>query len=347
MQVQSEKICNFAIECFRKVGMSEEDAKLVTDTMLVADNRGIHSHGFLRLPIYVERIKKGFINIHPNIEKVNDKTSISLIDGDYGAGQVVGKKAMDNSIQKAKESGLGLTVVKNSNHFGIAAYYASLATQENMIGIVISNVEALMPAVGGAEKIIGNNPISIAAPTKKGENPIVLDMALSNVPLGKILMAQTKEESIPKDWGVDQNGEATDDPNEVVNGGILLPMGGPKGFGLALLTEILTGVISGGQYSKTVHSMYDMEEKQSISHFMLAIDVSFFGELDEYVSRIENLTSFVKDSKKAPGIEETFLPGEMEFSREEQSKKTGVPIEEKVLKELHVLADSLNIKADF
>jgi len=216
-----------------------------------------------------------------------------------------------------------------------------------MIGVVIRNVEALMPAVGGAEKIIGNNPISIAAPSQEGKNPIVLDMALSNVPLGKVLMAQTKEESIPKDWGVDKNGEATDDPNEVVNGGILLPMGGPKGFGLALLTEILTGVISGGQYSKTVDSMYDMEEKQSISHFMLAIDVSFFGDLDDYVSRVENLESFVKDSKKAPGVEEIYLPGEMEFNREEESKKTGVPVEEKVLNELRQLAEDLDINIDF
>src|SRR5690625_2129663 len=315
MQEQSDKIYNFAIECFTKVGMKEEDAKLVTDTMLIADHRGINSHGFLRLPIYIERIKKGFINVNPVIKHVNDNTSISLMDGDYGAGQVVGKKAMDNSIKKAKESGLGLTVVKSSNHFGIAAYYASLATQENMIGIVISNVEALMPAVGGAEKIIGNNPNSIAAPSYAGKDPIVLDMALSNVPFGKILMAQTKEESIPEGWGVDKNGLKTDDPNAVVNDGFLLPMGGPKGFGLALLTEVLTGVISGGQYSKTIKSMYDLEEKQSISHFMLAIDISFFSEMDEYVSRIENLESFVKDSKKAPGVEETFLPGEMEFNR--------------------------------
>lgn len=343
MYIQQDKIYNFSIECFKKVGMSVEDAELITDTMLTADYREIHSHGFVRLPIYIERIQKEFINVNPVIQNINNNNSATLMDGDYGAGQVVGKKAMENSINKAKESGLGLTVVKNSNHFGIAAYYASLATQENMIGIVFSNVEPLMPVIGGAEKVIGNNPISIAAPSHYKKSPIILDMALSNVPLGKVIMAQTKGESIPKDWGVDKHGEKTDDPNAVINGGYLYPMGGPKGFGLALMTEILTGIISGGEYSKTIHSMYDLDEKQSISHFMLAIDISFFSELEGYLSKIENLTSFVKDSRKAPGIEETFLPGEIEFKKEKENKKNGVPVDEKVFKELQILAKDLEI----
>src|SRR5690606_25864256 len=142
-----------------------------------------------------------------------------------------------------------------------------------------------MPAIGGAEKIIGNNPIAIAAPTTEGSDPIVLDMALSNVPLGKILMSSAKGETIPQGWGVDSNGEPTTDPDEVLNGGFLYPVSGPKCFGLALLTEMLTGVLSGGQYSNTISSMYDMEEKQSFSYFMMAIDISFFLTGEEYGKR--------------------------------------------------------------
>ncbi|WP_163969643.1 Ldh family oxidoreductase [Oceanobacillus halotolerans] len=343
MHVARDKVYQFSINCLKEVGMKEEDAKTITDTMLVADYRGIHSHGFLRLPIYIERIKKGFINIDAVVETVNDSTSLSLMDGNYGAGQVVGKTAMNNSINKAKESGIGLTVVRNSNHFGIAAYYASLATQKNMIGLVISNVEPLMPAVGGAEKLIGNNPIAIAAPNAEGKDPIVLDMALSNVPLGKILVAKTKGESIPSGWGVDKNGQETNDPAEVTDGGFLSPVGGPKGFGLALLTEVLTGVISGGQFSKTISSMYNLEEKQSISYFMLAIDTSFFLKPEEYDERIQMLSSFVKDTKKAPGVEETFLPGEIEFKRERDNAEKGVPVDESVLEELRKLGESLDI----
>lgn len=343
MHVDAKKIYDFSIKCFTQAGMSEEDAKTVTDTMVVADSRGIHSHGFLRLPIYIERIKKGFIATDANIEVIKDQNSISVLDGKYAAGQVIGKKAMKTSIDKAKQNGLGLSIVRNSNHFGIAAYYALMAAEQNMIGIVISNVEPLMPAIGGAEKLIGNNPIAIAAPNKEGKDPVVLDMALSNVPLGKILMASTKGESIPEGWGVNQNGEPTTDPNDVKNGGFLYPVGGPKGFGLALLTEILTGVISGGQYSKKIPSMYDLEEKQSISHFMLTIDISVFLDEQNYAERIGNITSFVKDSKKAPGVEEIFLPGEIEFAREKSNQELGIPMDEKVLKELRELSENMSI----
>ncbi|WP_249871636.1 Ldh family oxidoreductase [Oceanobacillus saliphilus] len=347
MNIAEEKISEFSIDCFKKVGMKEVDAKIITETMLVADYRGIHSHGFIRLPIYIERIKKGFINVNAVIKSVKESTSLTLMDGDYGAGQVVAKSAMLNSIKKAKEYGLGLTIVKNGNHFGIAGYYSHLATKENMIGLAISNAEALMPAVGGAEKVIGNNPVSIAAPNHNKRNPLVLDMALSNVALGKILVAEKKGDTIPNGWGVDENGQTTNNPSEVVNGGFLSPVGGPKGFGLALLTEVLTGVISGGDFSKTIPTMYGLEEKQSISYFMLALDTSFFMEKEDYEQRMNMLSSFVKDSKKAPGVEETFLPGELEFKREKENEIKGVPIDENVFEELRKLAESLEVEFKF
>lgn len=344
MNVSNEKVKKFAIDCLTKVGIGEEDAKLVSETMLVADLRGINSHGFIRLPIYIERIKNGLINANGKVEIIKENSSLTLVDANYVPGQVAATKAMEVSIQKAKETGIGLTVVKNSNHFGIAAYYAEMAANENMIGFAISNVEPLMPAIGGAEKVIGNNPVAIAVPNSSEKNPVILDMALSNVAQGKIIAANKKGDKIPIGWGVDKDGVDTQDPNEVLNGGLMLPFGGPKGFGLALLTEVLTGVISGGQFSKNIPSLYGLEEKQSISYFMLAIDISFFMDIDEYAPRMDTFTSYIKDSKKAPRVEELFLPGEIEFNRQAVNEEKGVPIDESVLKELKNMGETLGVE---
>jgi len=339
-----EMLSEFSIKCFTKLGMPEKDAKTVTETMVTADLRGIHSHGFIRLPIYVKRIQKGFIKADTEITVENETDTMALLNGNFSAGQVIGKKTMETAIEKAKKAGIGLAVAKNSNHFGIAAHYATMAAEQNMIGIVMSNVEPLMPAIGGAEKIIGNNPIAIAAPSKNEQNPIVLDMALSNAPLGKILVAQSKGDSIPDGWGVDKEGRPTNDPSDVLDGGFLYPVGGPKGFGLAIIAEILTGVLAGSQFSKDIPSMYDLQEKQSISHFMLAIDVSVFGAPEEFNDRMSILSSFVKNTRKASGVTETYLPGEIEFSRENNNRNIGIPIEENVLNDLKAVADELEIE---
>lgn len=345
MFVDSRKVSEFSKKCFTKLGMSTSDAETVTETMLEADYRGIHSHGFMRLPIYVKRIKAGFINVNSEIITEKETRVMALMDGNFAAGQVVGVKAMKKAIELAKNEGVGITVVKNSNHFGIAAHYALMAAKQNMLGIVMSNVEPLMAAIGGAEKIIGNNPIAIASPSADG-HPVVLDMALSNVPLGKILFAQTKGEAIPEGWGVDKNGEVTTDPNDVTDGGFLYPVGGPKGFGLAIFVEILTGILSGGQFSKSIPSMYDLEKKQSISHFMFAIDVSMFMSPEEFGDRMSTLASFVKDSKRAKGVDKLYLPGEIEFDREDKHKSIGVPMEESVLNNLYDLSEELEIPVD-
>ncbi|WP_209124161.1 Ldh family oxidoreductase [Alkalihalobacillus sp. BA299] len=342
MYINQEQMRNFSNKCFVSLGMPKDEAEIITEVLLEADLREIHSHGFLRLPIYVERIQKGLIQNKASIKVEKDNDAIALLDGDYSAGQVVAYKAMEKSIEKAEQSGIGLVAVKNSNHFGISAYYANMATQKDKIGIVISNVAPLMPAIGGAEKIIGNNPIAIAAPSGDG-NPIVLDMALSNTAFGKVLFAKENNKEIPKDWGVNSKGIPTTNPDEVINGGFLSPVGGPKGFGLAVMAEILTGVLASGPISKMIPSMYDVNQKQSISHFMLTIDIKQFISLDLYYAAIKQLVSYVKDSKKAEGTEEIYLPGEIEFLKEKSNKEQGVPMEEQTFLKLNELAKELNI----
>lgn len=342
MYISEEKIRKFSNQCFVALGMPKDEAEIITEVLLEADLREIHSHGFLRLPIYAERIQKGLIRNKASINAEKENDAIAVLDGEYSSGQVVAYKAMEKSIEKAEQSGIGLVAVKNSNHFGISAYYSLMATQKDKIGIVISNVSPLMPAIGGAEKVIGNNPISIAAPSGEG-NPIVLDMALSNTAFGKVLFAKESNRQIPKDWGVDSKGNPTTNPDDVINGGFLSPVGGPKGFGLAVMAEILTGVLAGGHFSKMIPSMYDVNKKQSISHFMLTIDIKQFIPLELYYASVKQLVSYIKDSKKAEGVEEIYLPGEIEFMKEKRNKENGVPLEEQTFLKLNELAKELNI----
>jgi LDH2 family malate/lactate/ureidoglycolate dehydrogenase len=310
--------------------------------MIEADARGIHSHGLMRLPIYIQRIERGLIIPASNVVVVRENGATATLDANFSAGQVAAAQAMDLAIAKAEQYGIGAVSVRNSNHFGIAARYALTASRRNMAGIVMSNTAPLMPPTGGAEKILGNNPLAISVPTGN-TYPLLLDMALSNAALGKILFAQTKGASIPEGWGADRQGKPTTDPAEVLNGGFILPVGGPKGFGLALMIELLTGVLADSQFSKMIPSMYDLTQKQSIAHFMLVINVAHFIDIDRFKQLAGLLSSYVKQAVKAEGVSELYLPGEIEFAAEEKRRQTGIPMEEQVLEQLRQLAESLQV----
>ncbi|WP_158553331.1 Ldh family oxidoreductase [Peribacillus saganii] len=342
MQYKASKLRDFSNRVLMKVGVPEEEAEIITTTMIEADARGIHSHGLMRLPIYIQRIQKGYIRNEAEITVEKDNKGTAVLDGHFSAGQVVATKAMDMAIEKAGEYGISAVSVRNSNHFGIAAHYALKAAKKNMIAIVMSNTAPLMPPTGGAEKVLGNNPLAIAAPSS-GKNPVLLDMALSNVALGKIIFAKNKGVLIPDGWGADKSGAPTTDPSSVLDGGFVLPVGGPKGFGLALMVELLTGVISGGDFSKMIPSMYDLSQKQSISHLMIAIDISFFMDVDRFKGLSETLGGYVKNAIKAPGVEDLYLPGEIEFGVEEKRMTSGIPVSDGVLEDLNKLASSLEL----
>ncbi|MED1824889.1 Ldh family oxidoreductase [Brevibacillus agri] len=338
------KLTEFSQTCLEKAGVPQHEARIITETMIEADARGIHSHGLMRLPIYVQRIQKGFIRSVSQVIVEQDSKATAVLDGNFSAGQVVATRAMEIAMGKAAEYGVGAVTAKNSNHFGIAAHYALMAVEQDMIGIVMSNTAPLMPPIGGAEKVLGNNPLAIAAPTPN-QYPLLLDMALSNVALGKIIFAQTKGTPIPEGWGVDKDGNATTDPSAVLNGGFILPVGGPKGFGLALMIELLTGVLSGGAFSKMIPSMYDLTQKQSISHFMLAINISSFMDINRFREMASTLSSYVKEAVRASDVTELYLPGEIEFNLEEERKQSGIPMSQSVLADLNRLAATLQVPA--
>lgn len=342
VKVPMQELERFSNACLIRTGVPADEAQLITDTMLTADARGIHSHGLMRLPVYVERVRRGLMRPVSHMTVAADRGAAVLLDGHGSAGPVAAAQAMELAIAKAEQYGIGAAAVRNSNHFGIAAHYALQASQRDKIGIVMSNTAPLMPPTGGAEKVIGNNPLAIAAPTN-GPMPLLLDMALSNAALGKVLHAQAAGSPIPEGWGVDAAGRPTTDPSVVLNGGFILPVGGPKGFGLALMIELLTGVLTDSPFAKDIPSMYDLSRPQSIAHLMIVIDVSFFIDVEQFKRLAGTLAATVKQAARAEGVNELYVPGELEFRAELQRRQEGIPFEGGVLEPLRRLAEELEV----
>jgi LDH2 family malate/lactate/ureidoglycolate dehydrogenase len=249
---------------------------------------------------------------------------------------------MDVAIAKARHSGVGLVGVAHSTHFGAAAYYVMQATSKRMIGIAITNTLPLMPAVGGAAKIVGNNPIAYAIPAGR-HRPIVLDIATSVVANGKIQRARALGERIPLGWGVDRKGMPTDRAEAVMDGGMLLPVGGHKGFGLAMIFDLLCGPLTGAAWSAGVAGLALPEHSrpQDIGHLFVAIDVVRFRRMDEFLHEVDAYIDAVHGAPRAPGVERLYVPGEIEFEMADARRREGIPLDPPALAGLAALAREL------
>lgn len=314
-------------DIFESAGMKEEDAVRVADNLVFADCCGMESHGVIRVPAYVKRLKdQGTVaKAEITIEK-NDETT-ALINGNNAMGQVVSYKAMKLCIEKAKKNGVAFVGVKGSNHFGMASYYSEMALEEDMIGMVFTSPAAhLMAPTGGIEPILDNNPFSFAVPAGK-ELPVVLDMATSVVARGKIGVALNKREKIPKDWAMTIDGKPTEDPSEAFNG-ILLPVGGYKGYGLTVIVGILSAVLTGASIlSRDVKDFYeDTDKKQNIGHLFGCIRIDRFIDPQLFKNHMDEMIREIKNCKKAPGVEKILLPGEREFCNRAYNRAHGIPL---------------------
>lgn len=340
--VFAHQLEEFSRKVFVALGIPEEDAKVSAHILAQADLRGIDSHGVARLAIYAKRLKLGLINKHPNIKIVHEKAGGAIIDGDNGLGQVVTHKAMTLCLNKAKENSVAAVGVRNSNHFGIGAYYAMMALEEDMIGIVATNTSPLMAPFGGKEPLLGTNPIAMAVPAGE-EYPVVLDMATSLVPRGKIEIYARKGEKLPLGWAIDADGRPTQDPAEALKG-TLLPMGGPKGYGLSMMVDLFAGVLSGAAVGGNIGSLFgNMDRPQNVGHFMMAIDVGSFRPIDEFKAAMDEYICTVKQSTPAEGVKEIFLPGEIEFIKTKERIEQGVPLNPVVVENLLTLARELGL----
>ncbi|CAB3287470.1 L-sulfolactate dehydrogenase [Methanocaldococcus lauensis] len=325
------------IDILKKFGVPEEDAKITADVFVDADLKGFTSHGIGRFPQYITALKLRNINPKPNIKIIKESPSTAVVDGDLGLGQVVGKKAMELAIEKAKNVGVGVVATRNANHFGIAGYYSELAMNQDMIGITITNTEPAMAPFGGKEKILGTNPIAIAF--KGNKYKFSLDMATASIARGKILEALRKKIKIPEGCAVDKDGKITTDPAKALEG-CILPFGGPKGYGLALAIEMLSA-IGGAEVGTKVRGTANPYEKCSKGDLFIAINPEFFVGKEEFKKKVDELLEEIKTSEPAEGFK-ILIPGEIE-ERNKMKRKNGFEIDENLYNQLKEICDELGL----
>jgi LDH2 family malate/lactate/ureidoglycolate dehydrogenase len=344
---------NFCVEVFSQMGCSPAHAKLATDVLLKADLRGIDSHGVARLSGYVRLWEAKRINATPNIKIIHETPSTATIDGDGGLGLVVAPFAMQIAIEKAKNVGSGWVSIKNSNHFGIAAYHALMAAEHNMIGIGMTNASPLVAPTNSTERLLGTNPMCFAIPGGKYA-PVVSDLATSAAANGKLEIAQRLNKPIPQGWVQTKEGNPSTDPNELKKGGALLPLGsmeeaGHKGYALASVVDIFSGVLSGANYGPWVPPfvsflpLADDMPGEGIGHFLGAMRVDGFRPVEEYNKNIENWIERFKSSP-AVGEQKVLIPGEPEIFEQEKRLQNGIPLTDAVVRDLEELGNKLGIK---
>lgn len=328
-------------DIFGACGLAREDADLVSDTLLEADLRGVSSHGLVNLPYYVARLRLGGANPRPKLQVIADLPGMLLVDGDGGLGQVVAARAMRMAIARAKTSGIAAVFVRNSNHFGAAAYFPMLAVDAGMIGIATTNAQATMAMWGGKVRAIGNNPLAIAVPAGEAP-PLVLDMAMSVAAGGKLVVAAKEGRKIPAGWALDPEGQPTDDPALGLIGS-LVPIAGPKGSGLALMFDILCGVLTGAHDATELAVKPDRASPQNIGHLLLAINVAAFQPLDEFRERVDTIVRRLKAMPRAAGTAEILTPGEPEHRTKQPRLQTGIPFGREVLSDVEQALVDLGI----
>lgn len=334
----------FCRDVLQAAGVAEGDAACVAASLTAADSRGIASHGAARLlGVYVRRLQVGSTRAAPDIRVVQRTGGVALLDGDAGLGQVVGSEAMRLAVTLAQEHGVGAVGVRNSSHFGIGAFFVEQATRAGMVGLAMSNATPNMPPAGARSRFLGTNPFALGVPGPTSEQPIVLDMATSVVARGKIVMADKHGEVIPPDWAMTGSGEPTTNAAEALLGAVL-PMAGYKGSGLAMMIDLLSGVLTGAASGQEVVDLYDRSERhQDLGHFFIAIDVAAFCPPDVFQQRVAQYAAQVRLQPRAPGVDQILLPGDKERLAAEQAALAGIPLSATDLADLDALARDLGV----
>jgi LDH2 family malate/lactate/ureidoglycolate dehydrogenase len=340
--IDARELEAFYRQAFAVAGAPSEQAEVIANALIEADLRGIFSHGMMLMPDYIRHIQAGGINPSPQVAVLQETPSTALVDGDNGMGHWVGAKAMELAIAKARSQGVGAVVVRNSNHYGPAAYYVMQGIQEDVIAFATTGTNALLAPWGGITPLLGNGPVCFGIPAGE-ELPVVLDMATSAVAKAKIwLMAREGIESIPAGWAMTKEGAATEDPHEAL-AGLLMPVGGVKGYGLSVVMETMSAVLSGANLPASVPAWSDMSAVQGLGHFFAAYAIEAFIPAATFKNRMDGFIRSLKGSAKAEGTEEIYLPGEIEFNKRARQLKSGIALSPPVLERLTQLAQELNI----
>jgi len=335
----------FCCQAYANVGVPADEAEIIAGLLARSDLRGVETHGVTRLPIYILRLQKGYVRKECRLTPVKDKGPTAFLEAHGSMGHIVAYRAMERAIAKAQEYGIGWVSVKDSGHFGVAGLFPMMALDRDYIGYIVSNSAPMMFPLGGRERIIGNNPMAYAIPADKCP-PVVLDFSLGVVSSGKLILARKKGEKIPLGWAVDKEGLPTDDPYEgYEGGGSLMPVGGHKGYGMALVHEMLTAVVTGGKWTAAIKSLYEEDESgiQGTCHSFVAIDPDCFIGRDEFKREVDRYIRNVKQSAKAENCSEILMPGEPELKTETERLKNGIPMAPATIGELVALGASLGI----
>ncbi len=322
-------------------GVPETDAVLIAESLATSDAWGHPSHGMLRLSWYVARLRTGVMRKTSSPITVTDGGAIALLDGDDGIGQIVTDIACRDAVARAKRHGIGLVAVRNSNHFGTAAYWTRRMADAGCVGILTTNGSPAMAPWGGREKTVGANPWSIAA-RGGSHGTVVLDIANTGVARGKIYAALQKNQPIPVEWAITQEGRPTRDPREAIEG-LLLPMAGHKGYGISFMMDVLSGVLTGSGIATEVVGPYEPDRRSRCGHLAMAIDIDALVGREAFDARMDELIDLTKAVPLAEGVQEVFYPGEIENRAQHRAAQEGVWLPQKTIDELNELAETAGV----
>lgn len=337
--VSFDALERFMADVFKGLGVPEEDAAICADVLITSDKRGIDSHGINRMkPIYYDRIKAGIQSPVTRFEIVREGPTTAVVDGHDGMGHVIGKKAMELAIEKAKKYGMGMVAVRNSSHYGIAGYYPLMAIEEGMIGITGTNARPSIAPTFGVENMLGTNPLTFGMPSDEAF-PFVLDCATSITQRGKIEAYERIGKELPEGWVIDEDGNTRTDTKQVLEdlvkgtaaltplGGIGEDGGGYKGYGYATVVEILSAALQGGSFLKMLSGLDNGKKvPYHLGHFFMAIDISAFTELESFRKITGDILRELRASKKMPGQDRIYTAGEKEYLAWLERKDRGVPV---------------------
>jgi LDH2 family malate/lactate/ureidoglycolate dehydrogenase len=341
--VPAGRLTEFAAAVLVAVGVPVADARLVADSLVTADLWGHQSHGVLRLSWYVDRIRAGVMRAVTTPEAVSDTGPLLVVDGHDGIGQVLAAFAAREATGRARDHGVGVVAVRNSNHFGTAAYFTRMAAREGCVAILTTNASPAMAPWGGRRRTVGTNPWSIAAPA--GTHAVmVMDVANTAVARGKVYLARQRGEPIPAGWAIDADGAPTTDPAAAV-AGMILPMAGHKGYAISLMMDVLSGVLTGSAFGAAVGGPYQAERRSGCGHLFIALDVAAFGDPDGFARRMEQLVAEVKSVPPAQGFDEVLYPGELEARAAREHLRAGLSLPRQTVEDLRRLAGTTGTPA--
>ena len=337
-----EDLLSYSCAVLERLDLPPEDARQVAGCLLLAELRGVESHGLVRLPVYARRIQAKVVKARPSITVESRYAAAALVDGDNGLGPVVGCRAMDEALDLAEKCGAGFVGVRCSNHFGAAAFYVERALARRCIGCAISNAPPNMAAFGGRERFLGTNPMAVAIPAGE-EMPVVFDASSSVVARGKIIMAAHRNLPIPEGWAIDPDGRPTTDAPTALAGAVL-PFGGPKGSAISFIIDIFSGVLTGAAFALHLNTLENLKAVQNLGHVFAAYRTDMFLPAGEFARRMDEILRMLKAAAPVPGVPRVLAPGELEFATEARNRKLGILLSQEVAGQLSHLGGEVGVR---